>query len=86
MIADATRPSWAVFDATGECYAIRRTRAAALASMEAATEYLDEALDCGHPGAVRWVAERRPLHVEPLSMLDEDRVRADGVPVLDREP
>lgn len=78
--------AWAVFDRTDECYAIRRTRAEAVDALKQANEYLREAGDCGHPRARGWVAERTPLEIVPLTAAQVDEERANGVPVLDREP
>jgi NTP pyrophosphatase (non-canonical NTP hydrolase) len=77
---------FAVLDARDECYAIRDTYEAAVEAVKDAHAYLAEARDCGHPDAGPWVRERLPIRVEPVSRERAEAIRAEGVPVLEREP
>jgi hypothetical protein len=75
---------FAVRDATGAVWALRRDRAEALEARCRAEETLDDAATCGHPVAPGWVQRRLPVRVELVSDDEYDLLAEDGA-ALDRE-
>jgi len=77
---------YGVFDALGECYALRDTEDEARLAKVDADLYLHEATRCGHPLAEGWARQRLPLAIRTLTVSERAAALEDGTPVLDREP
>lgn len=77
---------YAVTDQTGDLYGLSETREDAERVLRAASEYLREARDCGHPAAGAWVRKRLPLQVVEITPEDAQELLEEQTPVLDREP
>jgi hypothetical protein len=76
---------YGVFDALGECYALRDTEAEAHRARVDGELYLHEAARCGHPAAARWAHQRLPISIRQVTVSERAAALEDGVPVLDRE-
>lgn len=86
---DGHQQTWAGFvveAATGEAQAMRETRAGAVAAIDQAEMYWDEAATCGHPDAPGYVALKYPFRIRQITRQEWDDILEDGQPVLDREP
>lgn len=78
---------WALLDANGELYALRRSLDDARRAKADAESYLDGAATCGHPAAGPWVAQRLPFELRQVTRAQRAELLDEwGTPVLDREP
>lgn len=89
--SQAARPDveiigFAVVDALGECYALRKDLSDAIKAQGDAADYLLGATDSGHPRANGWVRERLPLAIVGVTDEEFDEHMSNGTPTLDREP
>lgn len=87
LLAERIAPEtfWAVKDRAGDLWAIRETPEEAEQARQLAHATLGEALSCGHRLAGKWVGERDPVRVFPMSPSERAAALEWGVPLLDRE-
>jgi TPR repeat protein len=71
---------------TGEAQALRGTYAAAVAAVDQAESYWEEAVASGHPGAASFVAAMYPFRIRQVTHDEWQDILEDGTPVLDRGP
>lgn len=71
---------------TGEVQALRDTYPGAVAAVDQAETYWDEAAACGHPSAPGYVAQMYPFRIRQVTKQEWNDILDTGTPVLDREP